>query len=78
MREQIINIAHNGSYKVWQSPSGKNELNDIGESVQTLLNSVISVTSEINQVSKSLVQGNLSANVEGQYQGELAVLKRQL
>ena len=75
MREQIINIAHNGSYKVWQSPSGKNELNDIGESVQTLLNSVISVTSEINQVSKSLVQGDLSANVKGQYQGELAVLK---
>ncbi|MDX1351826.1 MAG: methyl-accepting chemotaxis protein [Thiomicrorhabdus sp.] len=75
MRQQIINIVQSGSYKEWQSPSGKNELNDIGESIQNLLNSVRSVTSEINQVSQSLVQGDLSAHVQGQYQGELAVLK---
>lgn len=75
MRQQIINIAENGSYREWQSPLGNNEFNDIGGSVHTLLDSVVSVTSEINQVSKALVQGDLSATVTGQYQGELAVLK---
>ncbi len=75
MREQIINIAQNGSYKGWKSPSGKNELNDIGESVQILLNSISSVTNEINQVSESLVKGDLSANLKGEYKGDLAILK---
>ncbi|BCN93766.1 hypothetical protein THMIRHAM_15510 [Thiomicrorhabdus immobilis] len=75
MRKQIINIAQTGNYKEWQSPLGNNEFNDIGDSVQSLLDSVVSVTSEINQVSQALVQGNLSVSVKGQYQGELAILK---
>ncbi|MEA1988410.1 MAG: methyl-accepting chemotaxis protein [Pseudomonadota bacterium] len=75
MRQQVLNIAQNGQFKEWKSPAGKNELVDIGESIQKLFDSVSSVTNEINQVSQSLVQGNLSATVNGQYQGELANLK---
>jgi len=75
MRQQVLNIAQNGTFKAWTSPAGKNELVDIGESIQMLFNSVSSVTNEINQVSQSLVQGNLSATVNGHYQGELASLK---
>jgi len=75
MRQQVLNVAQNGRFKEWTSPAGNNELVDIGESIQQLFDSVSSVTNEINQVSQSLVQGNLSATVNGQYQGELASLK---
>lgn len=75
MRKQILRIVETGNYKEWQSPSGNNELVDIGESVLALLNSVVSVTSEINNVSNALVNGDLSAKVEGKYSGELDTLK---
>ena len=75
MKKQVLNVAQNGTFKEWSSPEGKNELVDIGESIQLLFNSVSSVTNEINQVSKSLVEGDLSAKVNGIYKGELASLK---
>ena len=71
IRKQIADIAQNGDFTKWSRVSGKNELADISESVQGLLQSVIAVTSEINQVSHSLVKGDLSAKVEGIYQGNL-------
>lgn len=75
MRQQIIHIAKNGNFKDWKSTPGNNELTDISDSVRSLLNSVTSVTSEINQVSASLVRGDLSSKVNGHYQGELEALK---
>ncbi len=71
IRKQIADIAQNGDFTKWSRVSGKNELANISESVQGLLQSVIAVTSEINQVSHSLVKGDLSAKVEGIYQGNL-------
>jgi len=74
IRERIIHVVQNGNFSEWKTMSGKNELTDIDDSIRTLLQSVKSVTSEINQVSRSLVEGNLKAKVEGFYNGDLKTL----
>lgn len=75
MRKQIIQMASSGNFDNWQPPHGKNELNDIGDSLRTLFDSVRSITSEINHASQSLAQGDLSIKLTGNYQGDLNQLK---
>ena len=75
MRKQIIQMASSGNFDNWKSPHGNNELNDIGDSLRTLFDSVRSITSEINHASQSLAQGDLSIKLTGNYQGDLNQLK---
>ncbi|WP_127471468.1 methyl-accepting chemotaxis protein [Thiomicrorhabdus aquaedulcis] len=75
MQRQVILIANQGTYKNWQVSKGRNELTDIENSIQFLLSSVVNATSEINLVSENLAHGDLKAKMQGDYQGELAVLK---
>lgn len=76
MRKGIMEIAQNGKFSQWKQVPGNNELSDIGDSIRSLLQSVQSVVSEINQVSQSLVEGNLKAKVKGHYQGDLQDLSQ--
>ncbi|MDA3808380.1 MAG: methyl-accepting chemotaxis protein [Thiomicrorhabdus sp.] len=75
IKNQVNEIARNGTYKTWSIPSGNNELTEMGHSIQSLLHSVVTATNEITQVSQALAQGELSAKMNGHYQGELATLK---
>jgi methyl-accepting chemotaxis protein len=77
MMNQITDIARNGTYKTWSIPAGNNELAKMGRSIQSLLQSVVAATNEITEVSQALAQGQLSAKMKGDYQGELATLKQE-
>ncbi len=77
IKNQVNEIARNGTYKTWSIPSGKNELTEMGHSIQSLLQSVVTATNEITQVSQALAQGELTAKMNGHYQGELATLKQE-
>ncbi len=77
IKNQVNEIARNGTYKTWSIPSGNNELTEIGHSIQSLLQSVVAATNEITQVSQALAQGQLSSKMNGHYQGELATLKQE-
>ena len=77
IKNQVNEIARNGSYKTWSIPPGHNELTEIGHSIQSLLQSVVAATNEITQVSQALAQGQLSTKMNGHYQGELATLKQE-
>jgi methyl-accepting chemotaxis protein len=77
IKNQVNEIARNGTYKTWSIPSGNNELTEMGHSIQSLLQSVVTATNEITQVSQALAQGELSAKMNGHYQGELATLKQE-
>ncbi len=76
IRQRVMDIAHNGHFSQWQSLPGKNELSDISDCIHDLLISVQSVTSEINQVSRSLAEGDLTAKFQGHYQGDLNELSQ--
>lgn len=75
IKNQVNEIARNGTYKTWFIPPGNNELTEIGHSIQSLLQSVVAATNEITEVSQALAQGQLSTKMNGHYQGELATLK---
>ncbi len=77
MKNQVNNIARNGTYKTWSIPSGNNELTEMGHSIQSLLRSVVAATNEITEVSQALAKGQLSTKMNGHYQGELATLKQE-
>lgn len=77
IKNQVNEIARNGTYKTWSILPGNNELTEIGHSIQSLLHSVVAATNEITQVSQALAQGQLSTKMNGHYQGELATLKRE-
>lgn len=77
IKRQVNEIARNGTYKTWSIPPGNNELTEMGHSIQSLLQSVVAAINEITQVSQALAQGQLSTKMNGDYQGELATLKRE-
>lgn len=77
IKNQVNEIARNGTYKTWSIPPGNNELTEMGHSIQSLLQSVVAATNEITQVSQALAQGELAAKMKGHYQGELATLKQE-
>lgn len=77
IRSQVNQIARTGTYKTWSIPPGNNELTEMGHSIQSLLQSVVAAMNEITEVSKALAQGQLSTKMHGDYQGELATLKRE-
>ncbi len=77
MKNQVNEIAHNGTYKTWTIPAGNNELTEMGHSIQSLLQSVVAATNEITEVSQALAKGQLSTKMNGHYQGELATLKQE-
>jgi len=76
MKKQVMDIAENGTFQAWEIPYGRNELTEMGVSIQTLLDSVSTATSEITQVSQALADGQFSARMVGEYNGDLNSLEK--
>uniref|UniRef100_UPI0035651FA8 HAMP domain-containing protein n=1 Tax=Thiomicrorhabdus sp. TaxID=2039724 RepID=UPI0035651FA8 len=76
MKQQVTAISENGTYQNWEIPYGRNELTEMGQSIQTLLDSVVKATSEVTQVSQALADGQFSARMVGEYKGDLDDLEK--
>ncbi|QCU90537.1 HAMP domain-containing methyl-accepting chemotaxis protein [Thiomicrorhabdus sediminis] len=75
MRQQMQTMAESGQFNRWHTPKGRNEFNDIGQTIGKVLDSVRQITQELSQVSQNLAKGELNSQIQGSYDGDLLTLK---
>ncbi|MDG6778865.1 methyl-accepting chemotaxis protein [Thiomicrorhabdus sp. zzn3] len=76
MRQAVSDIAVNSQFGSWKPLDGRNELVDMGLSIEQLLKRIGDATSEVSAVSHALASGDLQRQMSADYQGDLLSLSQ--